>query len=128
MGRDDDVVVEIENATVQFEMERGVARVLNDVDLAVVGAGERRGRTDERSLFVLRDLVVERDQHAVVPAGRVDRLARPVDRRAADLSAHGVDRRALAVDAGAPVDQEPPDAGDREDHRADERNRPHLRQ
>ena len=34
MGRDD-VVIEVENATVQFEMERGVARVLNDVDLAV---------------------------------------------------------------------------------------------
>jgi len=35
MGRDDDVVIEVENATVQFEMERGVARVLNGVDLAV---------------------------------------------------------------------------------------------
>jgi oligopeptide/dipeptide ABC transporter ATP-binding protein len=35
MSHDDDVVIEVENAAVQFEMDRGVARVLNGVDLAV---------------------------------------------------------------------------------------------
>ncbi|MFB6229219.1 MAG: ABC transporter ATP-binding protein [Halobacteriales archaeon] len=35
MGASDDVVIEVENARVRFEMDRGVARVLNDVDLTV---------------------------------------------------------------------------------------------
>lgn len=35
MSRSNDVVLEVEGATVQFEMERGVARVLDEVDVAV---------------------------------------------------------------------------------------------
>jgi oligopeptide/dipeptide ABC transporter ATP-binding protein len=35
MDASDDVVIEVENARVRFEMDRGVARVLNDADLAV---------------------------------------------------------------------------------------------